>query len=153
MLQPPEGLGGGRPRLVFAPVELEQPVAEGGLGRYLVLSATKETLPGMEVEWDVALAKIGVNAHSITRIGQQLVEGNYDLGYVGFVLDCIQKQQLLEKVKRMAGAIYKELLEKYLLQEHQVLLKMQETKPPEVLVAKPTQVVAYKVSEIKEMYN
>ena len=84
----------------------------------------------MEVEWDVALAKIGVNAHSITRIGQQLVEGDYDLGYVGFVLDLIQKQQLLEKVKRMAGAIYKALLEKYLLQEYQVLLKMQETKPP-----------------------
>ena len=120
----------------------------------LALSATKETLPSVESEWGAALAQIGLNGRSIARIGQQLADSEYDLGYVDFVLDRIQKQHQLGKVKRMAGAIYKALVEKYLLEDYKELLKAQEAKKkPKKAAAKPEEVVAYRVAEVREMYD
>ena len=121
---------------------------------HLALSAAKETLPDATAEWENALAQIGVNARSIARIRQQLSEGDYNLGYVDFVLDRIQKQHQLGKVKRMAGAIYKALVEKYLLEEYQALLKAQETrKKPKAAIDRTPLEVAYKVSEVREIYE
>ena len=120
----------------------------------LALSATKEALPTAEAEWGAALTQIGLNGRSIVRIGQQLAEGDYDLGYVDFVLDRIQKQHQLGKVKRMAGAIYKALVEKYLLEEYKELLHSQEKKKKiKTAAAKSVEVVAYRVAEVREMYD
>ena len=118
----------------------------------LALSATKETLPPAETEWGAALAQIGLNAPSIARIGKQLAEGDYDLGYVDFVLHRIQKQHQLGKVKRMAGAIYKALVEKYLLDEYKDLIKARESKRNPKPSAEPLIEVAYRVDEVRDMY-
>ena len=60
----------------------------------------------------------------------------------------------LRKVKRMAGAIYKALAEKYLLEEYKGLVETQEKKKKlKTVAAKPVEVVAYRVAEVREMYD
>ena len=82
-----------------------------------------------------------------------MANGDYDLGYVDFVLDRIQKQHQLGKVKRMAGAIYKALVEKYLLDEYRILVKAHTSRKraPALLPLTPT--VAYRMKEVRAMYE
>ena len=83
-----------------------------------------------------------------------MTSGDYDLGYVDFVLDRIQKQHQLGKVKRMAGAIYKALVEKYLLDEYHTLIKARASHKRAPVVPLPlTPAVAYRMNEVRAMYE
>jgi hypothetical protein len=65
-----------------------------------------------------ALKQEGVSTRIVEQIAQQREAGEYDLGYVDFVLTRIQRQHSPGKVKKLAGAIYKALIEKRLLEEY-----------------------------------
>ena len=120
----------------------------------LALAVKAEALPAVEVAWGATLVQIGLSTRSIAHIGQQLAKGDYDLGYVDFVLDRVQRQHQLGKVKRKAGAIYKALSERYLLEEYQELLQARKTKKkPKAAAVKAATVVAYRIAEIQEMYD
>ena len=59
-----------------------------------------------------------MSLRSIKQITKQLEAKEYPLAYVDFVLARIGKQHQLGKVKKPAGAVYKALVEKYLLEEY-----------------------------------
>lgn len=126
-------------------------------------AATKMPLPesGAAVtEWGTALAAVGVSRRSVEQIARQLEAGEYDLGYVDFVLARIQKQHELGKVKKPAGAIYKALVEKYLLGEYTE--GQQSAQPSTSKITRPKKLppapgpeaeVAYRMSEVQEIYD
>lgn len=102
--------------------------------------------------WTQELLLAGVSKRSIQQISQQLEAGEYPLGYVDFVLARITKQIRLGKVKKPAGAIYKALVDKYLLAEY---LEAQ-SKPIVKAPAGPTKTtteVAIVLSEVEQMYH
>jgi plasmid replication initiation protein len=121
--------------------------------------ATKKTLPEVETitppAWGEALRQVGVSQRSIAQIAQQLEAGDYDLGYVDFVLTRLQKQHSLGKVKKLAGAIYKALVEKYLLAEYhesQPAVKPQPKRAAQV--APPAEVeIAFRMQEVRDIYD
>lgn len=84
------------------------------LFQQLAASATKKTLPGAS-KWADALAQIGVSQRSITTIASQLENDEYDVGDIAFVVRIVEGQFRKGKIKKPAGAIYKALVEKYLL--------------------------------------
>lgn len=105
-------------------------------------------------EWGAALQRIGVSRRSIEQIARQLDTGEYDLGYVDFVMVRLQKQHELGKVKKLAGAVYKALVEKYLLAEYlEGQPKSESSKKllPPAKRAEPE--VAFRMSEVREMYE
>ena len=128
---------------------------------HLTEGATKKTLNAQDnastdhtADWGTALQQVGVSKRSITQIARQLETGEYDLGYVDFVLTRIQRQHSLGKVKKLAGAIYKALIEKYLLEEYLESQKQAEPKRkllPAPPVAEPE--IAFSMSEVREIYD
>ena len=123
------------------------------LFQQLAASATKKTLPGA-AEWADALAQIGVSQRSIATIAHQLENGEYDVGYIAFVVRVVESQFRKGKIKKPAGAIYKALVEKYMLEDYTAanqprqLTKKEPTKPVERKLE-----VAFRLSEVREMYN
>lgn len=123
--------------------------------------ATKMPLPEVgatATEWGTALAAVGVSRRSVEQIARQLEAGEYDLGYVDFVLARILKQHELGKVKKPAGAIYKALVDKYLLGEYhegQQRQSLEQVPAKRALLAAPVQntEVAYRMSEVREIYD
>lgn len=106
------------------------------------------------LDWVAALQQVGVSKRSITQIARQLETGEYNLGYVDFVLTRIQRQHSLGKVKKLAGAIYKALIEKYLLEEYLESQKQVEPKQkllPVASVAEPE--IAFSMSEVRDIYD
>lgn len=95
-----------------------------------------------------------MSKRSITQIARQLETGEYDLGYVDFVLTRIQRQHSLGKVKKLAGAIYKALIEKYLLEEYLESRKQAEPKK-KLLSAAPVAEpeIAFSISEVRDIYD
>jgi len=61
----------------------------------------------------------GVSAASLPAIATQLAAGDYDLGYVRYVLDQVRAQVKAGKVKKEGGAVFKALTEGYLLAAYQ----------------------------------
>jgi plasmid replication initiation protein len=127
---------------------------------HLTEGATKKTLAvgnnapdDNSADWGASLQKVGVSKRSITQIARQLETCEYDLGYVDFVLTRIQRQHNLGKVKKLAGAIYKALIEKYLLDEYMESQKQAEPKKllPAVPVAEPE--IAFSMSEVRDIYD
>jgi hypothetical protein len=128
---------------------------------HLTEGATRKTLavdnnaPGDNpTDWGASLQQVGVSKRSITQIARQLETGEYDLGYVDFVLTRIQRQHSLGKVKKLAGAIYKALIEKYLLEEYLENRKQAEPKKkllPAAPVAEPE--IAFSMSEVQDIYD
>jgi hypothetical protein len=125
---------------------------EGATKKTLVNEAS-EPAPSA-TDWGTALLGVGVSKRSIAQIARQLEAGEYDLGYVDFVLTRIQRQHSLGKVKKLAGAIYKALVEKYLLGEymeghHQVepTAKRLNVTP----VVEPE--IAFSMKEVREIYD
>lgn len=121
--------------------------------------ATKKTLPEAEVTtspaWGEALRQVGVSQRSIAQIARQLEAGEYDLGYVDFVLTRLQKQHSLGKVKKLAGAIYKALVEKYLLTEYresQPAVKPTPKRPAPAAPAAETE-IAFRMQEVRDIYD
>jgi len=120
-------------------------------------NAVKATLE--EPAWVQALRLIGVSLRSIKQITQQLEAKEYPLEYVDFVLSRIGKQHQLGKVKKPAGAVYKALVEKYLLEEY-----LAGQQAPKMIPVKKTGVgtmtkmpileeVAFPLREVRDMYE
>jgi plasmid replication initiation protein len=128
---------------------------------HLTEGATKKTLAtessslsDNSLDWINSLQKVGVSKRSITQIAQQLETGEYDLGYIDFVLTRIQRQHSLGKVKKLAGAIYKALIEKYLLEEYlenQKQVKPRQNLLPVASIAEPE--IAFSMSEVRDIYD
>lgn len=127
---------------------------------HLTEGATKKTLATENSttgdnpsDWGASLQQVGVSKRSITQIARQLETGEYDLGYVDFVLTRIQRQHSLGKVKKLAGAIYKALIEKYLLEEY--LESQTQVEPKKKLLPAPVAEpeIAFSMSEVREIYD
>jgi plasmid replication initiation protein len=106
--------------------------------------------------WLDALRQVGVSQRSLQQIARQLENKEYPLSYVDFVLTRIGKQHQLGKVKKPAGAIYKALVEKYLLEEfnQQAVPAARPARPKPV--ARPTVLepeVAYSLREVQEIFD
>jgi hypothetical protein len=105
--------------------------------------------------WAAALLELGLKTDSIKQVEAQLEAKEYDEGYLRFVIDRVGSQHRLGKIKKPAGAIYKALIEKYLLPDY---LESQRTAAPpkKALAAKKasaTAEVAYLVAEVRAMYD
>jgi hypothetical protein len=73
-------------------------------------------LPSAEVEqWAQALIGVGVAAKSLEVVREKLAAGEYEEGYIHYVLATVRAQVQGGKVKKEAGAIYKALTDGYLL--------------------------------------
>jgi plasmid replication initiation protein len=88
-------------RFLFAPVKVVPVASE----------------PVLE-EWQETLLAVGIARKSLALIQQQLAAGDYDEGYITYVLKRVQAQALEGKVKKKAGAVYKALTEGYLLADY-----------------------------------
>lgn len=129
--------------------------------KYSQHTETIENVPGAENAvaqqlWLDALRQVGVSQRSLQQITRQLENKEYPLSYVDFVLTRIGKQHQLGKVKKPAGAIYKALVEKYLLDEfnQQVLPTARPVRPkPAVRPAILESEVAYSLREVREIFD
>ena len=105
--------------------------------------------------WATALLELGLNADGIKQVEAQLEAKEYDEGYLRFVIERVGAQHRLGKIKKPAGAIYKALVEKYLLPDY--LESQRVAAPPKkALAAKKaaaTAEVAYLVAEVRAMYD
>jgi plasmid replication initiation protein len=112
-----------------------------------------------EPAWVQALQLIGVSLRSIKQITKQVEDKEYPLEYVDFVLSRIGKQHQLGKVKKPAGAVYKALVEKYLLEEY-----LAGRQAPKMIPVKKAGVttkakmpileeVAFPLREVRDMYE
>ncbi|MCB2411016.1 replication initiation protein [Hymenobacter lucidus] len=123
------------------------------LFQQLAASATKKTLPGA-AEWASALIQIGVSQRSITTIANQLEEGEYDVGYIAYVVRIVETQFRKGKIKKPAGAIYKALVEKYLLEDYTQATKPRGSQRKEITShQEESTVLAFRVSEVREIYD
>lgn len=75
------------------------------------LKATARVL----LDWEQALVTTGVSMSSLPQIHERLSAGDYELGYVHFVLAYVKSQVVSGKVKREGGAVFKALTNSYLL--------------------------------------
>jgi hypothetical protein len=106
--------------------------------------------------WLDTLRQIGVSQRSLQQIARQLENGEYPLSYVDFVLTRIGKQHQLGKVKKPAGAIYKALVEKYLLEEFNQQAVPAERPARSKPAVRPTVLepeVAYSLREVREIFD
>jgi plasmid replication initiation protein len=112
-----------------------------------------------EPAWMQALRLVGVSQRSIKQVAKQLEEQEYPLEYVDFVLARIGKQHRLGKVKKPAGAVYKALIERYLLEEYLTEKKTITALPgkksthPTKRKASLLEEVAFPLREVREMYD
>jgi len=112
-----------------------------------------------EPAWIQALRLIGVSLRSIKQITKQLEDKEYPLEYVDFVLSRIGKQHQLGKVKKPAGAVYKALVEKYLLEEYLAGQKASKAIPVKKASAAVKaklpllEEVAFPLREVRDMYE
>jgi hypothetical protein len=75
-----------------------------------------QELPPTEVEhWAQTLLDVGVAVKSIEMVREKLAAGEYEEGYIHYVLATVRAQVQGGKVKKEAGAIYKALTDGYLL--------------------------------------
>lgn len=70
-------------------------------------------------EWEGLLLASGISSQSLTKVRAQLDAGLYDEGYIRFVVATVKSQVVAGKVKKEGGAIFKALMERYLLNEYQ----------------------------------
>ena len=70
-------------------------------------------------EWEAAVLAAGVSATSLPLIQARLTAGDYDLGYVRYVLDTVKGQVRIGKIKKEGGAVFKALTDCYLLPDYQ----------------------------------
>jgi hypothetical protein len=77
-----------------------------------------EILPPSE-HWAAALLAAGVVNKSLETVREKLVAEAYDEGYVHFVIQTVRTQADSGKVKKPAGAIFKALVDGYLLPAYQ----------------------------------
>lgn len=66
-------------------------------------------------DWEAAVVAAGVAVASLPLLRERLAAGDYDEGYVRFVLATVSAQVLAGKVKKEGGAVFKALADGYLL--------------------------------------
>jgi hypothetical protein len=85
-----------------------------------VLPSQALALPGNSPsDWEAAVLAAGVSTASLPHIQARLAAGDYDLGYVRYVLDTVKDRVRTGKIKKEGGAVYKALVEGYLLADYQ----------------------------------
>ncbi len=82
------------------------------------LPTRAELSTGTISEWEAAVLAAGVSPGSLSQIQDRLSSGEYDEGYVSFVLATVQAQVKAGKVKNEGGAVFKALTEGYMLQAY-----------------------------------
>ncbi len=111
-----------------------------------------------EVPWAAALLELGLKPDSIKQVEEQLQANEYDEGYLRFVVDRVGSQYRLGKIKKPAGAIYKALVEKYLLSDYLESKRVADP-PRKAIAAKKTAgateviEIAYSMTEVQAMYD
>lgn len=118
--------------------------------------APAKKVPVLPVDsWAAALLELGLKSDSIKQVEDQLKAKEYDEGYLRFVVERVGSQHRLGKIKKPAGAIYKALIEKYLLPDY--LESQRVAVPPKKAVAAKkaaaTAEVAYLLAEVRAMYD
>ncbi|GAB2470048.1 hypothetical protein GCM10011375_40810 [Hymenobacter qilianensis] len=105
--------------------------------------------------WTRTLAEIGVGERSLAVVSQQLAAGEYDVDYIAYVVRIVEAQFQKGKIKKPAGAIYKALIEKYLLADYQQAKATKNTSPKKQALASTEKEaeVAFRLREIREMYD
>jgi hypothetical protein len=93
-------------------------------------------------EWEAAVLAAGVSANSLGSIHARMAAGNYDEGYVHFVLATVKSQVRAGKIKKEGGAVFKALSDGYLLPAYQ---KAQQA--PAKAKLKPAALARYKKLE------
>jgi hypothetical protein len=88
-------------RFLFAPTQKELPEAPALVG------------------WEAAVVATGVAVASLEPVRAHLAAGDYDEEYIFYVLAQVKKQVQNGKVKKEGGAVYKALLDGYLLPAYQ----------------------------------
>ncbi|HET9501898.1 MAG TPA: replication initiation protein [Hymenobacter sp.] len=100
--------------------------------RFLFLpnSAQASALPSAAVEpWAQALFEVGVADKSLEVVREKLAAGEYEEGYVHYVLATVRAQVQSGKVKKEAGAVYKALTDGYLLPTYRKMNLSPAAKP------------------------
>ena len=69
-------------------------------------------------EWATAVLAAGVSPGSLSQIQERMSSGDYDEGYVHYVLDTVKAQVKNGKVKNEGGAVFKALTDGYMLQAY-----------------------------------
>lgn len=102
--------------------------------------------------WATEVLAAGVSPGSLSQIQDRLSSGEYDEGYVSFVLDTVQTQVKTGKVKNEGGAVFKALTEGYMLQAYRKAKQAAITSK-----AKVSPVIASKrkklLSELEDAYG
>jgi hypothetical protein len=70
-------------------------------------------------EWEAAVLAAGVSTSSLASIQTRLTAGDYDEGYIHFVIASVRAQVKAGKVKKEGGAVFKALTDGYLLPAYQ----------------------------------
>lgn len=82
-------------------------------------SAAAAALPSTPLtQWETALLAVGVAVASLATVRERLDGGDYDEGYVHFVLAQVQSQVKAGKIKKEGGAVFKALADGYLLPDY-----------------------------------
>ena len=69
-------------------------------------------------EWATAVLAAGVSPGSLSQIQERMSSGDYDEGYIHYVLDTVKAQVKNGKVKNEGGAVFKALTDGYMLQAY-----------------------------------
>ena len=102
-------------------------------------------------EWEAAVIAAGVSAASLPLIQARLTAGDYDLGYVRYVLDTVKSQVRTGKIKKEGGAVFKALTDGYLLPDYQQKLNAAVTKKKPNASASPQRKKL--LSELEDAHN
>lgn len=119
--------------------------------RFLFKAAASHPVAGEPATgWEAAVLAAGVSPSSLVTIQGRLNAGDYDEGYVAFVIATVRDQVRAGKVKKEGGAIFKALSDGYLIPAYQ-----KARQAPVKARLKPAQLTRYKkiVSELEDTRN
>jgi len=83
-------------------------------------------VPAPESGWETTLLEAGIATKSVASIKTQLQNGYYEEGYIYFVVAYVRRQAAAGKVKKIGGAIYKALVDGYLLEDYRRQIRKAE---------------------------
>jgi hypothetical protein len=116
--------------------------------RFLFSPSVAQLPPAPAIEdWAQSLVAAGIAAKSLVVVREKLAAGEYDEGYVQYVLLTVQTQAKTGKIKKAAGAIFKALTEGYLLADYQ---KAQQAPPAAPAKGRPSASVAAQRKKVED---
>ena len=101
--------------------------------------------------WESALLAVGVGETSLPLVRAKLETGVYEEGYIHFVLHSIQAKVKAGKIKKEGGAVFKALIEGYLLADYQKHLAKAQAKQQKPVAKGPEAVV--RLQDAKAAYE